>query len=597
MMGKFPKYILAALSIAFAGCGADEVVTDTADPDVPAAEEVTLCLDVSFEGTTRSTRADLGPDYYEDPTGDFEKINGFRVIIFRDVTEVDGVTTGVVEGNRMVTTTPEGHPINDNLEFKVLANQKKRIYLIANEKFLTPPPGYGGTLNPSASVFLDSYVPCKPTENKRSDIDVLTNWTVSTAGVNDAENTVTTGIFGPSLLGEQTDNRLPLTEFFDVEVGTKEQTTDDRWFSHLFLTRCAAKARFFLNVGDNFKAYPDVDGNPVIKNPLEISSISLSGVGTKEYVFPNKTKYSIAKEELINKQSTVNWTFEDAYIKEFATPDDNKLVTYFVGKDYLMNTALTPTTDNTAEDMLQYPLTKAPIYFAESILTEQQKYVVTVTLGDGSEFKAPLETNVLSINGRDAISRNTYLPIILNFTGAGEFTVEVLPWNTEVNEFDFSDHVGMSNDGALAFTENTYPEGGLDKKEGRLVLPEYPNAVEGHFTIGAPENRKWDAYLVTKTGEPNAIQFVVIDDEGNPVLDKNGNLQYTGHISGTVGEAANFKVAATMSAGTAVREAIMQVVVTLDYGGITVPVNVLEGGGYGADGKQVENVSFIQNPK
>lgn len=168
-----------------------------------------------------------------------------------------------------------------------------------------------------------------------------------------------------------------------------------------------------------------------------------------------------------------------------------------------------------------------------------------------------------------------------------EIKVEVLPWSSEVYEFDFSDHVGMSDDGAVSFIESTYAENGFDKTTGRLVLRDYPNATSGSFTIGSPVGHRWDAYLITAKGEMNAIQFVTGKDAS-------GNNIFSDHLSGKVGEKVDFKVAATMSAGNEQREALLQVMVTLDYGGISVPVNILEGGSYGAG---TENITFIQNAR
>ena len=592
MMKKLLKYILPVLTAVASGCGSEEVAPPAVEE--PSQElqydEVMLCLNVSYDGVGSSTRAEGDPDRYEGIDGKYETVETLRVLIVRDIqTDADGKTTAVVEGNRLVATNEQGYPMYDNLEFKVLANSNKRIYLIANEKYLPNSPITGQKV----SVFLDSYTVSTPKEEKRFDIGVLSGWTVSVPDITASTTTVTTdkmGMFQPS-----DGKRLPLTEFFDVEVGRKDETTDNRWFSHLFLTRCAAKARFFLNVGENFK-------NDGAVNP-EIKSISLSGVGTKEYVFPNNTVYSIPKDKLITSGTSLTATLKNAYIKTFATPADNQVVTYLINDvDLLDNVKIVETPKNSAGNMLNYPINNNFLYFAESILNGGQEYEVTVELTDGRIFKAPLKTdavtgntsNVMQIGGNYAISRNTYLPILINFTGALDISVEVLPWTPEYYEFDFSDHVAMSSDGALTFVEGSYAENGLDKANGRLVLPDYPLATTGTFTIGSPVGHRWDAYIVTKSGELNAIQFLVLDKDGNIVRDEDGNIVYTDHISGLVGDKAVFKVGATMSAGSGVqREAIMQVMVTLDYGDITVPVNVLESDTeYGA-----ENITFVQNPQ
>lgn len=559
-MRKLLKYIMPVLSLVAAGCSSGEV-----DPDnnlrEPRPDEVTLVLDVSVNGDA-TTRA-MDPDRYDDPVGDFEKIESLRVMIVRDIqVEDNGNETGIIEGNRLVSTDEQGHPRFDNLEFKVQASEEKRIYLIANEKFLTPPQQFvnANPLNPTSSKFLDLFIVSKFSDEKRIDLSVLNDWTVNMA---------------PMTVLANTDIRLPLSEIFTIMVGSKDDVTDERWFSHLFMTRCSAKARFFLTASDNYKA-----DNAVV--PV-IESISISGLGTKEYVFPTDTKYSPDKSELISSDPHYAEKLKNAFITDFKTPDNNT-VTYLI--ENVDAKVVKPSGDNPTAltDML---------YFAESILEPGEKYNVTLNMGDGTSLTAPLETNILKVEGSDAVARNTYLPILINFAGAADVRIEVLPWTPEYYEFDFSDHVGMSSDGALTFTAGTFAEDGLNKETGRLVLRDYPLATTGTFTIGSPVGHRWDAYLITKAGEMNAIQFLVLDKDGNIVKDEDGNILYTDHLSGKVGEKVNFKVGATMSAGSVQREAIMQVMVTLDYGGITVPVNVMEGDKeYGAD-----NITFIQNPK
>ena len=566
----------------FSGCHHSDDPCPPEGPDI-TPEMLTLCLNVSMEGEDFGTRAEV-PDGYVDPADDkFEKISTLRVIIVRNLTEVKDETTGtitsitgIVEANRLVMTNDMGRPVHDDLEFKVIANEDKRIYLIANEASLTPPADFvvPSPATPTVMRFLESF----KVDKKPVSLLKLSNWTVSLPNITSTTKETTKGLFSPTK--EVSDPRLPLTEFFDIYV-KRDKNIDLTCYSHLFMTRTAAKAKFFLTASENFV-------NDGAVNPI-IESISLSGVGTMEYVFPRSAVYSPGKESLIGDSPYYTGDIK-TYIKDFSTPEDNQTVTFRIKE--INQPVLKPQAseieylDTEKTKPLGKPIA-GPIYFPESIIGSDN-YIVTVKLTDGTILSAPLTDNILNISGKgNAIARNTYLPIVIEFVGAMDIKVEVLNWTSETYEFDFSDHVGMSSDGAVSFIENTYAEGGFDKTTGRLVLRDYPNATAGSFEIGSPVGHRWDAYLITTQGEMNAIQFVTGKDaEGNNI--------FTDHLSGKVGERVDFNVAATMSAGNQQREAILQVMVTLDYGGITVPVNILEGGDYG---KGTENITFIQNAR
>lgn len=369
---------------------------------VPDPDMVNLCLDVSVAGQTRTTRAGNNPDRYdEQPSGDFEKIGTLRVIIFRDVTkdETTGVETGVVEANRLVMTNDAGQPMYDNLEFKVIANEMKRIYLIANESSLQSP-----IEGKSATEYLQDEIDVKKAVNIS---EQLTNWTITMPG------DTNTGTVSSNLFSDAPIPMLPLTEFFDVPVNAKQKTDQDEKFTaRLFMTRAAAKASFYLNTKGLSPFYDNV----------QITSISLSGVGAEEYVFPNSTLYS--------KPKSLTLPDLDMYITSFNCPSNNTLT-------YLM--------DNLKCDMVQSDAAESiligkPIYFPESILKEKgENYVVTVTLSTGITLSAPLSgenTNILNIGGYNAISRDTHIKIEMTFGHTNELkaTVTLEPYISKILE-------------------------------------------------------------------------------------------------------------------------------------------------------------------
>lgn len=591
MMKKLLRYILPVLSVvAMAGCGSDEVTPEVENPREPRPDEVTLCLDVSYDGVGTRTRAGGDPDRYDPASGNFEKIETLRVIIVRDIEEGEnGKTTGIIEGNRLVATNEQGYPVYDNLEFKVLNHESKRIYLIANEKYLASSPVEGQ----SVSAFLDSYLVSKPSDPKPYNIDALTNWTVSIPNVSD--NTVTRadmGMFNPFPVNNR-KNLLPLTEFFDVTVGDWDKdgnmvdTSDSRWFSHLFLTRCAAKAQFFLSVGNNFA------GEGI--NNSKITAIRLSGIGTKEYVFPNKTEYSPSKETLITNGPDKTPNISEAYIKTFETPTDNELVTYQVSD---LREEITQTPLDEAGKPTSKLIENTLFYFPESILNTGNQYKVEVQIDDRNWFEGTLDTNILSVAGSDAIARNTYLPIVIEFTGAANFEVHVLPWNREDYYVDYTANVGFNENDYLVISGTEGQTGDyllLDKDAAQLVL-NYGKVAQGRFFISSPVAAQWDAYMITTGGSTDAIQFQIPNPKyisATATPDEPQTITTT-HISGKVGEdEAKFGIVATVAPGDHQNTAQMMVIVTL-ADGTPVVANVL-GPTWGTATSRADRLTIIEN--
>ena len=546
------RHIAAAAIVtamaALSGCSQQEEGAPV--PDLPTVT-LSLTLDTGVEAAPAG-RADLNDkDGYEDPNGDFEKIHQLRIIIARQTDQEQNIWT--VEANRLVATSDEGYPIGDNLEFEVVANENKRIFLIANERFLTSPLATGTT-----SAFLDNF-----NIDKTIDFTQLENWTVSMPGVTDATTTVTTGMFSPNREG----NRLPLTEVFDFYVD-RAKAIDDICHARFFLTRAAAKARFYLDATDNFAGAETVNAR--------IRAITLSGIGTTEYVFPNNAVYSKPKSELTDPANAI----QNTYITSFSTPEANRPVTYSITG---LNVPIR--TPESGEPRLITP----NIYFPESVLAPGEHYIVSVQLDNGTWLRAPLETNILSIAGNDAIARDTALPIIITFNGTAAITARVLPWNRQDYYVDYTANIGFADEGYLRILGTAGQTGdyfSLNETTAQLVL-NYGKTAHGTFEIASPVGAQWDAYLVTTGGTQNAIQFV---DPADPT-------KTTTHISGKIGDTpANFGIVATVAPGATQNSAQLMVIVTL-VDGTPVVADVIQGwetnpGG----GEKIDRLTIIENP-
>ena len=546
------RHIAAAAIVtamaALSGCSQQEEGAPV--PDLPTVT-LSLTLDTGVEAAPAG-RADLNDkDGYEDPNGDFEKIHQLRIIIARQTDQEQNIWT--VEANRLVATSDEGYPIGDNLEFEVVANENKRIFLIANERFLTSPLATGTT-----SAFLDNF-----NIDKTIDFTQLENWTVSMPGVTDATTTVTTGMFSPNREG----NRLPLTEVFDFYVD-RAKAIDDICHARFFLTRAAAKARFYLDATDNFAGAETVNAR--------IRAITLSGIGTTEYVFPNNAVYSKPKSELTDPANAI----QDTYITSFSTPEANRPVTYSITGLSVPIRKL-----ESGEPRLITP----NIYFPESVLAPGEHYIVSVQLDNGTWLRAPLETNILSFGGNDAIARDTALPIIITFNGTAAITARVLPWNREDYYVDYTANIGFADEGYLRILGTAGQTGdyfSLNETTAQLVL-NYGKTAHGTFEIASPVGAQWDAYLVTTGGTQNAIQFV---DPADPT-------KTTTHISGKIGDTpANFGIVATVAPGATQNSAQLMVIVTLGDGTPVVADVIQNWKTNPSGGEKIDRLTIIENP-
>lgn len=561
---------MAIVAMALAGCSS-ESPDNPGDGDEDARNQVELRLDVSFGLQPQDSRTDLGDrDGYEGPQGEFEKVATLRVIILGE----DGKT---LEGNRMVRLDDALRPVGDNLNFRVAANEVKYVYLIANEASLTLPEAIADK-SLTVSQWLDTYS-AGASYTKRNTYDglkaLLDGWTAGFANAADQTK---------SLFFKDSGSRLPLTEMFRVKtlksltpnVEVSEGTIIREQTVKLFLTRAAAKATFRFD----FSAFEGIGG--------EITGVRINGLSQVEYVFPNSATYSPSKYTGNENDGAVNsLDDEKRFITSFSSPTPNAAL------NFTFDGATAPGAGT--DKFVRVPMRKSetiaergPVYFAESlsgVSTDAFKVQVQI---DGQRWldAKPLSDNILEVPGtngaaRQGIARNTHLKINIKIGASNSILYDVVaaPWTPETYEFDYTQQVGVPSEGLLNFETGTYSS--LDKTSGRLVLKNYPQAVSGSFAISTPLGARWDAYLITQSGEQNAIQFILPD----------GNT--TGHISGSVGTRATFRIAPVSAAGTTARHAILQVMVMMPSG-LSIPARAILGSDYGKD---VQYVTFIQNPQ
>lgn len=413
MIRKALTYLLTAPLLLAASC-----ITEGEHPDIVEVPDsgnmltMRLKLDMGLEG--RKISYDKNPTDYEDyeqPTEGYEEVKTLRVIVLHG-------NDNTVEAARIVDLDEKCRPVNGNLEFKVRAQDKKTIILIANELSLpSPDPDKFKTASDYLTQFMTR--PNATVKISESQMEQLLEWKAAMPGtLPDA----TAGIFSDSKYGKH----LPLTEIFKVETIALEPNVDREDVMQdvtLFMPYAAAKATFYFTADDGYK---DLGS--------KVTGIRLLGINWSEYVFPKETTYSPAKYT-DKGEGYVSTENSERYITDFAAVD---LPAGREGMGSYTYTLEEPVVIQAYADN-NMPM-RGPIYFPESINKAQattdepnaNNFRVQVQLEGLEWFDAqPLTENILHVDGFDAIARNTHLQIHIRF-GVNSITWEAIeaPYNT-----------------------------------------------------------------------------------------------------------------------------------------------------------------------
>ncbi len=444
-----------------------------------------------------------------------EALNSLRVLIVEK-------SSGKVIHNRAVVFE-NGIPQSDDMLFKVKTSSDYTLYLIGNCRF------------EDYDIGIDKY----PVGSSYSVGDETS-----------VENTIlkasTDGALFDNRVGEKRE--IPLLEKFEIRTIAPSGAETQRQPLNLFITRAAAKFSFSIKTSDDFKT----------GTSRKLTSIKITGINDRQFLLPDQIIYEPSKS------LAGSGPLEGRDITSFNVPATAKTSEYVF----------------TLPEALSLPTSgyewNPEIYLAESTLPEEG-FLCSLSFDNGESWLTPVKLPNLPYG----LPRNTHAKINITIGNDNAIIadVKVLPWNREIVDFDYSDHVGMAADGALSFSTGTYLS--LDKSTARLVIKNQA-AAKGSFGISSPMGARWDAYLITRNGEPDVIRFRLADGTK------------TTHLSGTInGTKTDFMIVSTVAPGSVPNTANLQVVVTtLD--GRSIPVNILQGGGYGTG---IENLTVIQNPK
>ena len=518
--------VLLAVAIgAVAACSSpEEPVVNK--PEAVEAETVFLALDITpLENSQvrHESRANTVDDdnYFEQPVRDCEKLRSLRVIIASK-------STGTVEANRFVAIDAAGLPIGDNLIFRTKPGEKL-VYLFGNEE----------SLPQSVRDLLESH---------RADTPVTGLDDITLSRPDDGGP-----LFDFRAPGYNGYARVPMSERWDVTV-EKESVGGRYQQADLFITRAVTKFSFRIHLSDDFQAVP----------ADTITDIIINGVGSTEYLQPRNTVYSPAKGTPSSNP------YEGRWITQFSTPAEGNAAVPAVFA--LENPVIVR---NLGEGR---SVTYAPAIYLPESTAPADGFTCQLRYGKAG-VTAPV-----SLPNLDQLPRNTHA--VVDITIGNDFSmmlnVEVLPWNSETYEYDYTTNIGIPADGYLTFDAGTYRN--LNKQTASLLL-DYPKPVRARFGISTPIGATWDAYLITTAGEEDAIRFRSVDETGT--------YTYSTHISGPVGNARNIiDITSVMAPGSSTRTARLQITVTLP-GGVTIPVNILSSKEYGSS----EYMTIVQNPQ
>lgn len=224
-------------------------------------EEAVLCLNIEPIGQTRASTAEL-PDN--------EKMHSVRVIVLHE--------NGTVEHNKFYSL--DGAQVQIAILLKVTPDEKKKIYLFANEESVSVVEGVAG-VNGTLSAFFDSYG----------------------EGAFGFEETVNGLYFAPNY---SDGNPIPMSSVYEIDF--KEGREDYQFY----LVRAATK---FTCRFKNFRS-----------GAVKVNSISVSKIADKSYLMAHKTNQTMTFTEEDNSISDLFWI---DWLKKVSDesqmyPEDNK---------------------------------------------------------------------------------------------------------------------------------------------------------------------------------------------------------------------------------------------------------------------------------
>lgn len=346
-----------------------------------------LNVDASHSGGGY-TRAVNDPASFEPAEFNTEKMQSLRVIIIDD-------QNGSETQNKIIFN--DHSLLNNSIrisgwKYKIDFYTKYKVYLIANEAGL--PDAIQATLS-SLKVGSD----CMPETLENIDISNQVNIESGSALINNEKSFLT---------GDEVPKPIPMTEVFTVDpiarpnADSNQEVIKVNVEKDMFIIRAASKFSFYIK-----KKQGQADGNYG-----SIKSIRITGIGKKEYLFPNGTEYDP------NKTEESNNPYGGREITDFKVPSEgNEPGSY----DFVLPQAvdISSITD-------EYSFCPQ-IYFPEGFgISKETPFQCSISyVGDDGEFF--LEP--VTLDNLPNLPRNTHVKVIITVSGHSiDAAVTVVPY-------------------------------------------------------------------------------------------------------------------------------------------------------------------------
>lgn len=373
---------LAAFTLPFmVACRREESL-----PDNDA--EVTLYLNIGPIGQTRAGTAGL-PDN--------EKMHSVRVIVLHN--------DGKVEHNRHFSL--ENALAEGTILLKVTPNEKKKIFLFANEKSVSSVEGV--TVegeNKTLTAFFNSY----------------------TEGMSGFEDEVNELYFAPDYSVEEP---IPMSSMYEIDIpekGVVEET--------FYLVRAATKFTMnFMNwrgeevTVENFSIESHADRNFLMAH---VSSYPDTQNPETNQKYPTWIDWLKAVSDASNEDSDAA-TNRFGWLTDYELPEQSTATIYTHGKV----TVGKPTVDIENPDNSEPGVANVvPVFYLPESKNlkagaTEQEYILTIKIAGRAE------TFVCKLDKLKALFRNTHLVVNITMYNSNEIVVDVIPYSEVILEPEF----------------------------------------------------------------------------------------------------------------------------------------------------------------
>lgn len=372
---------LAALALPFmVACSSQE---ESLPEDI---SEATLYLNIEPVGLTRAGTATL-PDN--------EKMHSVRVIVLHE--------NGTVEHNKFYSL--DGAQVQRAILLKVTPNEKKKIYLFANEESVTAVEGVAG-VNSTLSAFFHTYV----------------------EGMSGFEDAVNGLYFAPDY---SAGKPIPMSSMYEIDIpekGVVEET--------FYLVRAATKFTMnFMNwrgeevTVENFSIESHADRNFLMAH---VSSYPDTQNPETNQKYPTWIDWLKAVSDASNEDSDAA-TNRFGWLTDYELPEQSTATIYTHGKV----TVGKPTVDIDNPDNSKPGVASVvPVFYLPESKNlkagaTEQEYTLSINIvGRAEPF-------VCKLDKLKALFRNTHLVVNITMYNSNEIVVDVIPYSEVILEPEF----------------------------------------------------------------------------------------------------------------------------------------------------------------